>query len=81
VPVLLSYPTVAVSLPFTLISILQSSSKEFNLDTLLQQLQESLLTNARPAQVAFHIYELLNEAGYEDEQIEEVSAALTDIVA
>lgn len=51
------------------------------LETLLQQLQESLLTNARPVQVAFHIYELLSESGYDDEQIEEVSAALADIVA
>lgn len=51
------------------------------MEILLQQLQESLLTHARPVQVAFHIFELLSKAGYEDEQIEEVSAALTDIVA
>jgi hypothetical protein len=31
--------------------------------------------------VAFHIYEILSKAGYDDEMIEEVSLALTDIVA
>jgi len=31
-----------------------------------------------PVQIAFHIYELLREAGYEDKLIEEVSAALAD---
>ena len=49
--------------------------------TLLHQFQESLLTNGRPALIAFHLYELLSQAGYDDELIEEVSAALTDIVA
>lgn len=51
------------------------------METLLQQLQESLLTHGRPVQIAFHLYEILSEAGYNDELIEEVSAALTDIVA
>jgi hypothetical protein len=52
-----------------------------SLEKLLQQLQESLLTQSRPVQVAFHIYEILSEAGYDDELISEVSGALTDIVA
>ncbi|MFZ4859824.1 MAG: hypothetical protein ACOYL3_25925 [Desulfuromonadaceae bacterium] len=51
------------------------------METLLHQLQESLLTNSRPVQVAFHIYEILSEAGCDDEFICEVSEALTDIVA
>jgi hypothetical protein len=51
------------------------------LEKLLQQLQESLLTHGRPVQVAFHIFEVLSEAGYDDETIEEISAALADIVA
>ena len=50
------------------------------MERLLQQLHESLLTQARPVQVAFHIYEILSEAGYDDELIEEVSSALSDIV-
>ncbi len=51
------------------------------METLLQQLEESLLTQSRPVQVAFHIYELLSKAGYDDESIQEVSEALSDIVA
>jgi hypothetical protein len=50
------------------------------LDRLLEQLLESLLSNGRPAQVAFHIYELLSEAGCNDDYIEEVASALADIV-
>ncbi|MDD2541209.1 MAG: hypothetical protein PHH28_09230 [Desulfuromonadaceae bacterium] len=51
------------------------------MDSLFQQLQESLLTHARPVQIAFHIFEILSNAGYDDELIAEVSSALTDIVA
>lgn len=51
------------------------------MEALLMQLQESLLTHGRPVQIAFHIFEILSEAGYGDELIQEVSAALTDIVA
>lgn len=51
------------------------------MEALLLQLQESLLTQARPVQVAFHVYEILSEAGFDDELITEVSAALADIVA
>ena len=51
------------------------------MEALLQQLHESLLTHGRPVQVAFHIYEILSEAGYNDELISEVSEALADIVA
>lgn len=51
------------------------------MEALLQQLQESLLTYARPVQVAFHLYEILSEAGYDDELINEVTEALADIVA
>ena len=50
------------------------------METLLQQLQESLFTHGRPVQIAFHIFEILSKAGYNDELIEEVSAALADIV-
>ncbi len=50
------------------------------LETLLKQLQESLNNHGRPTAVAFHIYELLSEAGYDDAMIEEVSSALMDIV-
>lgn len=55
--------------------------KELILETLLQQLQESLLTDCRPVQVAFHLYEILSAAGYDDDMISEVSDALVDIVA
>ena len=41
------------------------------METLLQQLQESLLSHCRPVQVAFHLYEILSEAGYEDDMINE----------
>jgi hypothetical protein len=51
------------------------------LEALLQQLHETLLTHGRPVQIAFHLYEILSEAGYNDELIEEISEALTDIVA
>ena len=51
------------------------------MEELLHKLQDVLLTNARPVYIAFHLYEILSEAGYNDELIEEVSSALTDIVA
>lgn len=51
------------------------------MEVLLQQLQESLLTHGRPVQIAFHVYEILSEAGYSDELIAEVAEALTDIVS
>ncbi len=50
------------------------------MDTLLQQLQETLLTHGRPVQVAFHLYEILCNAGYDDDSIAEVAEALADIV-
>lgn len=50
------------------------------MEELLTQLQESLLTHERPVQIAFHVYEILSEAGYNDEQIEEIAEALADIV-
>ena len=50
------------------------------MEALLHQLQESLLTHGRPVQIAFHLYDILSEAGYDGELIEEISAALTDIV-
>ncbi len=61
--------------------MIETITKELILETLLQQLQESLLTHCRPVQVAFHMYEILSEAGYDDEMIGEVSDALADIVA
>ena len=51
------------------------------MEELLHQLHESLLTNRRPVEIAFHIYEILSEAGYDDETIEEISSSLLDIVA
>jgi hypothetical protein len=51
------------------------------MDELLHTLEEALLNTSRPVQVAFHFYELLNRAGYDDEYIQEVAAALEDIVA
>jgi hypothetical protein len=51
------------------------------LEALLHQLHETLLMHGRPVQVAFHLYEILSEAGYSDELIEEISEALADIVA
>ncbi len=51
------------------------------MENLLQQLHESLLNHARPVQVAFHLYEILSEAGYDDDMTLEVSEALADIVA
>ena len=50
------------------------------MEELFHQLQESLLTHGRPVQIAFHIYEILSEAGCDDKLVEEVSAALADIV-
>jgi hypothetical protein len=44
-------------------------------------LQESLLNHARPSLIAFHIYELLSNAGYDDEGISEIATALEDIVS
>jgi hypothetical protein len=49
-------------------------------ETLLQQLEETLLNHGRPVQVAFHLYEILSEAGYSDELILETAEALADIV-
>ena len=51
------------------------------METLLQQLQESLLTHSRAGQVAFHLYEILSESGYDDDLIMEIAEALSDIVA
>lgn len=51
------------------------------MDELLRAIEESLLNHGRPVQVAFHFYELLSEAGYDDEYIQEVASALEDIVS
>jgi hypothetical protein len=51
------------------------------METLLQTLEESLLTHVRPVSVAFHFYELLCEAGFDDEEIAEVASAMKDIVS
>ncbi len=42
-------------------------------ETLLQQLQKSLLAHCRPVQIAFHFYEILSEAGYDDDLISVVN--------
>jgi hypothetical protein len=51
------------------------------LNELLETLEEALLNSSRPVQVAFHLYEILSEAGYDDECIHEVASSLEDIVA
>jgi DNA-directed RNA polymerase specialized sigma54-like protein len=50
------------------------------MEALLQAIHESLLNHDRPVAIAFHIYELLDNAGYHDDDIQEVAAALEDIV-
>jgi hypothetical protein len=47
----------------------------------MESLQEALLNHGRPTAVSFHIYEILCEAGYDDEEIAEVASALEDIVS
>lgn len=47
----------------------------------MDKLQEALLDHGRPNALAFHIYEMLSEAGYDDEEISEVASALEDIVS
>lgn len=47
----------------------------------MEAVQVSLLDHARPALIAFQLYEMLNGAGYEDKEILEVAAALRDIVS
>ena len=51
------------------------------MDELLRAIEEDLLNHSRPTQIAFHIYELLSEAGCNDEYIQEVASALEDIVS
>lgn len=51
------------------------------MNELLEAIEEALLNNSRPSQVAFHFYELLSTAGYDDEYISEVATALEDIVS
>ena len=51
------------------------------MDELFHAIEDSLLNHNRPVQVAFHFYELLSEAGYDDEYIQEVASALDDIVS
>ena len=47
----------------------------------METLQVSLLDHARPALIAFQLYEMLSSVGYEDKEISEVAAALKDIVS
>ena len=51
------------------------------MDNLLERLKEALLNNGRPVEIAFHIYEILSEAGCDDDSIGEISSALDDIVS
>ena len=51
------------------------------MNELLSALEASLLNHNRPVQVAFNLYEILSDAGYDDEYIQEVAAALEDIVS
>lgn len=54
---------------------------EKRLNEQLEAIEEALLNHSRPTQVAFHFYELLSVAGYDDEYISEVATAMEDIVA
>ncbi len=47
----------------------------------MEALQAALAEHSRPVTVAFDIYELLSNAGYADEEIVEIAAALEDIVS
>lgn len=47
---------------------------------ILSELEESLTMHDRTVKIGFMIYELLNKAGYDDEEIAEVAHAIEDIV-
>jgi len=51
------------------------------MNKLLLTIEESLLNHSKPAHVAFQLYELLSESGCDDEYIQEVAAALEDVVS
>ena len=48
---------------------------------IITELEESLSVHDRTVKVGFLVYELLSEAGYSDEEIEEVAHAIQDIVS
>ena len=51
------------------------------IEPLLGELAESLSVHDRTVKVGFMFYELLNKAGYDDEEIAEVANAMIDIVS
>jgi hypothetical protein len=50
------------------------------IEPLLGELAEALDSHDRTVKVGFMFYELLNKAGYDDEEISEVANAMIDIV-
>jgi hypothetical protein len=51
------------------------------IEPLLSELAESLSVHDRTVKIGFMIYELLNNAGYDDEEIHDVATAIVDIVS
>jgi hypothetical protein len=51
------------------------------LEPLLGEISESLGVHDRTVKIGFMLYELLNKAGYDDEEIHEVADAMVDIVS
>jgi hypothetical protein len=50
------------------------------LDISLQGVATSLRVHAKPSLVGFMLYDLLKEAGYDDEEIQDVASAMTESV-
>jgi hypothetical protein len=48
---------------------------------LLEQLTDSLTIHERTAKIGFMFYEILLEAGYDDDEILEVADSMRDIVS
>lgn len=51
------------------------------LEPLLGEIAESLSVHDRTVKIGFMLYELLNKAGYDDEEIHEVADTMVDIVS
>jgi hypothetical protein len=51
------------------------------LEPLLGELAESLTVHDRTVKIGFMLYELMNKAGYDDDEIAEVANAIVDIVS
>jgi hypothetical protein len=51
------------------------------IEPLLGEIAESLGVHDRTVKIGFMLYELLNKAGYDDEEIAEIASAMEDIVS